>query len=101
METMSSFVQKLKARYVVSSDYGMAKLLGLTRQAMSAHKNGRSKNFSESTAYRIAELLNMDPAYVIACLAAERSKDKRVAEAWRRIVELVRVNALRDYAPSK
>lgn len=31
---------------------------------------------------KIAELLEYDPAYVMACMAAERSKDAKVKKTW-------------------
>ena len=91
MEKMQDFVQQIRQRYDIKSDYGLAKALSLSRNAISAHKHKRSKHFSEETAYRIAELLNMDPAYVMTCLAAERAKDERVRETWQRVGRLMRV----------
>lgn len=94
METIGDFVNQLKKRYDISSDYGLAKILGLTRQTMSAHKSGRAKHFSQETAYRLAELLDVDPAYVMTCLEAERAKDDRVREAWQRVGKMMRVGAI-------
>lgn len=90
METMGDFVDKIKQRYDISSDYGLAKVLGLTRQTMSSHRTGRAKHFSEETACRIAALLDVDPAYVMACLAAERAKSEDVREAWKRVSKIMR-----------
>jgi hypothetical protein len=63
----------------------MAKLLGLTRSAMSTHRTGKVKSFGEETALRIAELLDLNPAYVLACLAAERAKRPDVAKVWKKV----------------
>lgn len=93
METMGDFVKKLKKRYDISSDYGMAKILGLSRQTMSAHKSGRAKHFSEETAYKIGELTNEDPAYAMVVLAIDRAKDEKVREAWRRVARIMRSSA--------
>ena len=93
METMGDFVKKLKKRYDISSDYGMAKILGLSPQTMSAHKSGRAKHFSEETAYKIGELTNEDPAYAMVVLAIERAKDDKVREAWRRVARIMRSSA--------
>ena len=94
MENMQDFIERIRDRYDVRSDYGLAKILGITRNAISAHKHKRSKHFSEETAYRIAELLDLPPEYVMSCLAAERAKDERVREAWGRVSKLVRVASL-------
>lgn len=93
METMGDFVKKLKKLYDISSDYGMAKILGLSRQTMSAHKSGRAKHFSEETAYKTGELTNEDPAYAMVVLAIDRAKDEKVREAWRRVARIMRGSA--------
>lgn len=94
MEKMQDFVQKVRDLYDIKSDYGLAKALKISRNAISAHKHKRSKHFSEETAYKIAEMLNVDPAYVMACLAAERAKDERVRETWQRVSKMMRVGVI-------
>lgn len=91
---MQDFVQRLRDLYDIRSDYGLAKALKISRNAISAHKHNRSKHFSEETAYKIAEMLNVDPAYVMACLAAERAKDERVRETWQRVSKMVRIGVV-------
>lgn len=93
MEKMQSFLEQIRKRYDITSDYGLAKILQVSRTAISAHKYKRSKNFSEESAYKIAKLLDLDPAYVLTCLAAERAKDDRVRETWRRVGEIIRAHA--------
>ena len=94
METMNDFIERIRGKYDIQSDYGLAKILKVTRNAISAHKHKRSKHFSEETAYKIAELLDLDPAYVMSCLAAERAKDVRVRETWQRVSKILRVASL-------
>lgn len=91
METSKEFARAIKSHYDIKSDYALAKMLNVTRQAMSKHKTGDSHYFSEDTGYRIAELLGLDAGYVLACLAAERSKDIKVKKVWERLAELTRV----------
>lgn len=91
METSKDFTSAIKARYSIESDYALAKLLHLQASTLSAHKSGRAKTFGEDTGFRIAELLDLPAEYVLSCLAAERSKDIKVKEVWRRLAELTRV----------
>ncbi len=91
METSKDFARAIKARYSIESDYALAKLLGLSRSAISEHRTGKSKSFGEETGFRIAELLDLDAGHVLACLAAERSKDIKVKKVWQRLAELTRV----------
>lgn len=90
MPTMSDFIKRLEKNHNVNSDYKLAKLLGLTRQTISAHKNGRAKHFSEDTVYRLAMLLNEDPGYVLVCLAHERSSGKDVRDTWQRVGQVLK-----------
>lgn len=90
MPTMADFLSRLQKSHGVSSDYKLAKLLGLTRQTISAHKSGRAKHFSDETAYRLAVLLNEDPAYVLTCLAFERSSDTEVRKTWQRVARILK-----------
>lgn len=85
METMNDFVDLIRKRKPNMRDAELARTIGVTRQAISQMKSGRSKHFSDETAYNIAEVLGLDPAYVLLCLAAERSPDQRVKHTWQRI----------------
>lgn len=89
-ESIEEFINKIKREHDIDSDYGMAKILRLTRQALSAHRSKRAKHFSEETVYRMGELTNEDPAYALVVLAAERAKDEKVREAWRRVAQIMR-----------
>lgn len=94
METSKDFARSIKIRYNITSDYALAKLLGITRSTMSLHKTGNVKSFGEDTGFRIAELLDLDAGYVLSCLAAERSKDAKVKKVWERLAALTRVAVL-------
>lgn len=66
------------------SDYAAAKRLGLTKAAISTIKGGTG--FSNETAWKIAEVIEMDPAEVIAICElarAERSEDPERVEMWK------------------
>lgn len=82
MQTSDDFVRQLRERYPrAHTNYGLAKLLGLTPQAIDL-RNRRGGSFSDETGERIAELLDLEPAYVLACLAAERAKRPSVRAIW-------------------
>ena len=85
METMNDFIEMIRKQRPIMSDAELARTIGITRQAISQLKSGRTKHFSDETAYNIAEVLGIDPAYVLLCLAAERSSDQRVKLTWQRI----------------
>lgn len=91
MKTSKDFAREIREHYGkkgILSDYALAKLLGLTRQTISAHKSGSAKAFGDETGERIAQLLDLDPAYVLACLAAERAKRPDVRATWQRVAKV-------------
>lgn len=94
METSRDFERAIRARYSITSDYQLAKLFGVKPATISAHRTGDAKTYGEQIGYRIAELLDLDAGYVLACLAAERSKDAKVKKVWERLAELTRVAVL-------
>lgn len=53
------------------NDFRISKELGVSSQAVSTWRTGRS-TFLPDTAVRVAEILEIEPDYVIACVWAER-----------------------------
>lgn len=70
------------------SDYAVAKKLGITPASLSNVRTGKN-SFGDETALKVAELLDFDGAYVLACCAAERARrtgqKSSVVVAWERI----------------
>lgn len=86
MNTTIEFLDALKASNGGASDYAIAKILGVSHQTVSRYRIG--KDFlGDSTAIRVANLLKIDPAYVIACAHAERSKKAEEKAVWLSIME--------------
>lgn len=86
MKSTIAFLNAVKARYDAPSDYAAAKILGVTHQTVSKWRVG--KDFiGDSTALTVARLLEIDPAYVIACAHAERAKKADERAVWVTIME--------------
>ncbi|MBD1410261.1 DUF3693 domain-containing protein [Burkholderia contaminans] len=86
MKTTAQWLDALKERLGLPSDYAVAKALGVTRGAVSHYRTGRSA-FDDVTAVRAAELLGMDPAVMLASVQYERAKNEDVREAWASLLE--------------
>lgn len=76
------------------SDYRLAQILKLTRSAVSDYRTGK-KHFGIETCEKVAELLGLDPLYVISCIQAERAQNaaqrrlwERNAEAWKKVMAI-------------
>lgn len=79
------FFDAIRARYNLPSDYATAEKIGFTRQMISRYRGKDGEAFGDETALKVAELLNLDPAYVLACVHAERAKNLNVKTVWAQI----------------
>lgn len=86
MKTTIEFLDELKARKGGASDYAIAKILGVTQQTISRYRVGKDY-LGDSTAIRVAELLEIRPAIIISAVHAERAKSDQEKAVWRDIFE--------------
>ena len=66
----------------LTSDYAVAKLLGVRTQTVTNYRSGRTQ-MSEEIALRAARALGRHPASLFAQIAAERTKSAEAARAWK------------------
>lgn len=87
MKTTSEFLKQIKETHHLPSDGRLAVKLGLTRSAVSRFMQG--KDFlGDETAMKVAVLLDIDAAYVVACAHAERAKHAGEKRLWERIAAM-------------
>lgn len=67
------YLARCKRVHHIESDYALAKLLGVSRQAVSNWQRGQF-TLGNRDCYKVAELLGMDPALIIADMEAERAE---------------------------
>lgn len=82
----NQYLDALKNRHNLPSDYKLAQLLGTTRQTISNYRHGR-KHFSDQTALQISGLLDIPAAKIMIDMRVERTKDKDVRNAWKEAME--------------
>jgi transcriptional regulator with XRE-family HTH domain len=75
------YLDAVKRRLGISSDYALAQALDLTKQSISQLRGGAAV-MSPTTAARVAAILEIDPLRVIADAELERGSD---AQLWRRL----------------
>lgn len=75
------YLQQAKRRLGIESDYALAKAMGITRSGMSALSNGKT-TMSDETALKMAKILELHPAIVLADMHAEREKDPAIRAVW-------------------
>lgn len=86
MKTSAEYLDAIKAKQSLSSDYAVSKALGISRQRITAYRKG-DDSFSDETAAKVAELLDADPEEVVIAAHAERAKDERTRALWARLAK--------------
>lgn len=81
MKSTVDFLDAVKARHGLASDYQLSKFFGCTRGAISNYRMGKS-HLDEAAAMKVARALDLAPGYVLAAVAAERTKSEEVKRAW-------------------
>lgn len=85
MKTTVEFLDALRAQRRLS-DRKAAALLGLSQAAVSRWRTGRDFP-GDHQCIKLAQLLALDPGYVMACIHAERARLPDDKAAWQRIAE--------------
>jgi len=83
--TTNDLVDEVK-KHAHITDYGVAKKLGITPQAISSYRKGRTTRISDENAVKLCAMIGKDPAPILALLAAERAERSRkyeLARIWR------------------
>ncbi len=89
----NEYLDAVRERLNLSSDYKLAKVLKVHQTTISNYRHGRSA-IADDVAVRVAELLQLDPARVLADMAAERSSSDQVRAIWSRVAATLSVAAL-------
>lgn len=100
MDTFHDLLDRAKAR--TGSDRRTAAAIGITQGSVSDWRNG--KHPSDEQALKLAELVELDGAYVLALVRASRAKSDAARDTWRRVAQafatvLVSVAAVAGGAP--
>ncbi|MDR5797469.1 MULTISPECIES: hypothetical protein [unclassified Caballeronia] len=81
MKTTVEYLDAVKERLGLPSDYAAAKALKVTRAAVSKYRLGNA-TFDDTTALRVAEILNIQAIEVIAAANVERARDTETRSLW-------------------
>lgn len=83
MKTTIEFLDAVKAARGLTSDNQLAVFLGCSRQMVGLYRKGNDF-LGDEMAVKIASILGLDAGFVLACVAAQRSKipEAKKAFAW-------------------
>lgn len=82
----SAYLDELRRRLELPSDYALAKRLGVSKTAVSHYRSNRH-TFEDRMALKVARLLDQEPLAVLADMAAQRAKEPDEIEAWNSLRE--------------
>jgi transcriptional regulator with XRE-family HTH domain len=88
MRTTVEWLDAVKRKFGLDSDYKLAKLLNVEPQNVSHYRAGR-RYMDPYTAARVAELLKVDPLKVIAACESQRARDEEQRTFWKRLAACV------------
>lgn len=91
--SIQQLLDAVKARHGLSSDYALAKFLEVSKSAVSNWSAGVSSP-DDMMALRIADELDLDPAYTLALVHANRNKYGNAQHVWADLFYLARENAM-------
>ena len=76
------FIQAVKTKLELPSDNQAAAKIGITRSAVSNHKTGRCKTLNDEQCIKVAEILGLPAAAIIADQHAEAAKTPELKKLW-------------------
>jgi len=82
------FLDAVKKRHGITSDYALAKLLSVPQSSISSYRSGR-RVIDDDMALTIAQELDIMPITVIAAANAERAKTPEQKARWSGLMEKI------------
>lgn len=88
MRKTVEFLDAVKAKQELESDYALAKWMQVSFKRISNYRTGRS-HFDGEMCLRVEKILGMPEGYVSSCIEAERAKVGPVQKMWRHVAEVL------------
>lgn len=85
MRWFDSYIDELKEKLNLNSDYAVAKFLGVPRQSMTKVRNGHV--LGKEKCLRMAIALKRDPIELIATAEAQTEKNQELKAVWIRLAK--------------
>lgn len=79
--TTVDFLDALKARHQLTSDYQLAKLMRWPTQRISLYRT-TGRQLDDDACVQVAHSLGAEPAYVLASIAGARAKREEIKQHW-------------------
>ncbi len=86
------FLDAVKRRHRLRSDYALAKFLGWRQPRISTYRN-TPRELDDAACIKVADALDLPCGYVLATIAAARTKDKAARAEWTRVARLLKAGS--------
>ena len=86
--TTNEFLDAVKNHHKLPSGYALAKFLGRTKSSISQYRT-KPQYLDDELAIKVADLLKLDPGYVLSSIHAERAKRPEVKKAWEHVAHML------------
>ena len=83
------FIDAVRKKHGLTSDWQVKKLLGWRPARVYEYRRG-ARELDDQGCIDIARALDIPPAYVMACIAAERAKSAEAKREWLRAAKLLK-----------
>lgn len=93
MKTTADFLDTLRSRLVCSSDADLGERMKWKPAQVSRYRTLQS-TFSDETALRVAELCDVEPGYMFACMKAQQATQPEIKKVWQLVAEKFRDAAI-------
>jgi transcriptional regulator with XRE-family HTH domain len=80
------YIERVKAKLGISSDYALAQKLGITKQAMSRYTRGLG-HFDDEVCARVAAILGIHAGLVMLDMHMQRAHTPEQANIWKDIAK--------------
>lgn len=85
------YLDRLMAHFEVNTVYALAQRLGLRETTVRTWKKGGT--IGQDHAHLIGDILGIDPAIIMADMAAESAPNDRIRSTWARLAEQLRAHS--------
>ena len=88
MKTTADYLDAVKEKLHLPSDYALAKYWEVSKQDISEYRSGK-RTLGDDRAIAVARILGINPAEPLICSHAERAKSIEAKQVWAGLMEKI------------
>lgn len=88
MKTTTDYLDSVKLKLGLPSDYALAKYWAVSKQHISEYRNGK-RTLGDERALEVARILGINPVEVFIAIQCQRAKSDQVKQVWGEFMEKI------------